>query len=115
MIEPYFSNENITLYKGDCLEILPTLDIKFDMCLTDPPYGTTQNKWDNTIPFDPMWNELNRLVKENGAVVLFGQDKFTAIMMLSNIQNHRYNLIWKKGERGSGFINSNRMPLRNHK
>lgn len=110
----YYQNDLVTLYKGDCLEIMPQLDIKFDACITDLPYGTTQNKWDIIIPFDKMWEELNRLIKENGVICLFGQNKFSAKLMLSNEKNHKYNLIWKKGERTSGFLNANKMPLRNH-
>ena len=113
-IIPYGTVNNVTLYCGDCLEIMSQLDIKFDCCITDPPYQTTHNAWDSVIPFEPMWNQLNRLVKESGAVILFGQDKFSAKLMLSNETNHRYNLIWKKGERTSGFLNAKKMPLRNH-
>ena len=113
-ITPYYQNNLITLYKGDCLEIMPELNIKFDACITDLPYGTTQNKWDQIIPFEDMWKELDRLIKENGVICLFGQDKFSAKLMLSNEKNHKYNLIWKKGERTSGFLNVKRMPLRNH-
>ena len=83
-ITPYYQNDLITLYKGDCLEIMPELNIKFDACITDLPYGTTQNKWDQIIPFEDMWKELDRLIKENGVICLFGQDKFSAKLMLSN-------------------------------
>ena len=113
-MNPIYENDWIKLYQGDCLEIMPQLDITFDVCITDLPYGTTQNQWDNIIPFEQMWKELNRLVKETGAIILFGQDKFTAKLILSNEQNHRYNLIWKKGNRPSGFLNANRQPLRIH-
>ena len=114
MLKEFYKNDLITLYQGNCLEIMPQLNITFDACITDPPYQTTHNSWDALIPFEFMWNELNRLIKENGAIILFGQDKFSAKLMLSNEQNHRYNLIWKKGERTSGFLNAKRMPLRNH-
>ena len=114
MIAPYYKNNLITLFYGDCLQILPQLNITFDCCITDPPYNATHNKWDNLISFDKMWQNLNNLIKENGAVILFGQDKFSAKLMLSNEKFHRYNLIWKKGERTSGFLNAKRMPLRNH-
>ena len=114
MLKEFYKNDLITLYQGNCLEIMPQLNITFDACITDHPYQTTHNSWDALIPFEFMWNELNRLIKENGAIILFGQDKFSAKLMLSNEQNHRYNLIWKKGERTSGFLNAKRMPLRNH-
>ena len=115
-MEKYYSTTagDIILYKGDCLETMPELDIKFDCCITDLPYGTTQNKWDSIIPFEQMWKELYVLIKENGAICMFGQDKFSAKLMLSNEKNHRYNLIWKKGKRTSGFLNAKKMPLRNH-
>ena len=113
-IIPYGRVNNVTLYCGDCLEIMQRLDMIFDCCIADPPYQTTHNVWDSVIPFEPMWNQLNRLVKESGAVIIFGQDKFSAKLMLSNETNHRYNLIWKKGERTSGFLNAKKMPLRNH-
>jgi site-specific DNA-methyltransferase (adenine-specific) len=111
---PYYKNDLITLYQGDCLEIMPQLDMTFDCCITDLPYGVTKNKWDSLIPFEQMWNELNKLVKNSGAMIFFGQDKFSAKLMLSNEKYHRYNLIWKKGNRASGFLNSKRQPLRNH-
>ena len=85
-----------------------------DMILCDLPYGVTaKNKWDNVIPFEPLWREYTRIIKEHGAIVLFGQDKFTAECMLSNKKMHRYNLIWDK-VLTSGFLNANRMPLREH-
>ena len=114
MVEPLYQNKLVTLYKGNCIEIMPELKEKFDACITDPPYGTTACKWDSVIPFEPMWKNLENLVKNEGAIVLFGQDKFSAKLMLSNEKYHRYNLIWKKGERSSGFLNAKKCPLRNH-
>ena len=84
-----------------------------DMIFSDLPYGKTKNKWDSIIPLDLLWKQYNRIIKPNGAIVLFGQDKFTAKMMLSNENMHRYNLIWDK-VLSSGFLNANKMPLRNH-
>lgn len=104
----------IELMQGDCLELMKKIpDGSVDMILTDPPYGVTRNKIDVPIPFDKLWEQYNRITKDNAAIVLFGQDKFTAECMLSNRRNHRYNLIWKKGL-VSGFLNANRMPLREH-
>lgn len=114
MKEPYYKNDWVELYCGDCLGVLPELNMTFDACIVDLPYNVTKNKWDVMIPFEPMWNELNRLIKDNGAMIFFAQDKFTAKLMLSNEQYHRYNLIWKKGNRSSGFLNAKRQPLRNH-
>jgi len=103
------------IYFGDCLDIMNDIDDKsIDMILCDLPYGKTKNKWDSIIDLDKLWKHYKRIIKNNGAIVLFGQDKFTAKVMLSNEKMHRYNLIWKKGERISGFLNANRQPLRNH-
>lgn len=103
------------LVHGDCLEEMKNIqDKSVDMVLCDLPYGvTTKNKWDVIIPFDLLWNNYNRIIKDNGAIVLFGQDKFTAKLMLSNEKNHRYNWIWDK-VLPSGFLNANRMPLKEH-
>ena len=77
-------------------------------------YGVTaKNKWDTIIPFEPLWQQYKRISKDNTAIILFGQDKFTAKCMLSNEKMHRYNLIWKK-VLPTGFLNANRMPLREH-
>ena len=104
----------INLYNDDCLKILPRIpDKSIDLILTDPPYGTTACKWDSIIPFDPMWKELKRIIKDNGCIALFGQDKFTANLIFSNIKEHKYNLIWNK-YLTSGYLNANKMPLRSH-
>ena len=94
-------------------------DGSVDMILCDLPYGILnkaggKNKWDTVIPFDDLWVNYRRLIKSNGAIILFGQGMFTANLMKSNEKMWRYNLIWKKGERTSGFLNANRMPMRNH-
>lgn len=103
------------LYHGDCLEVMKNIEDKsVDMILCDLPYGvTSKNKWDTIIPYEPLWKEYKRIIKDNGAIILFGQDKFTARTMLSNEKMHRYNLIWNK-VLTSGFLNANRMPLREH-
>lgn len=92
-------------------------DIKsesIDMIFCDLPYEkTTNNKWDIMIPSELLWEQYERIIKPNGAILLFGQDKFTAKMMLSNEKLHRYNIIWKKTT-PTGFLNSKRMPLRTH-
>lgn len=113
MIESYIK-------QGDCLKLMNELpDKSIDMILCDLPYGVLNKgnanaKWDSVIPFDALWASYNRIIKDNGAIVLFGSGLFTADLMLSNRKMWRYNLIWKKGERVSGFLNANRMPLRNH-
>lgn len=113
MITPYFKNDNVTLYKGDCLEIMPELDIEFDACITDPPYGTTACKWDSVIPFENMWKELERLVKKEGAICLFGSEPFSSLLRCSNIKMFKYDWIWDK-KTGLGFLDSKFRPLKSH-
>ena len=104
----------IKLIHGDCLKKLKDIETQsIDLILTDPPYGTTQCKWDSIIPFEPLWKELKRIIKDNGCIALFAQDKFTANLIYSNIKEHKYNLIWNK-YLTSGYLNANRMPLRVH-
>lgn len=101
---------------GDCLIEMPKLikrGIKVDMILCDLPYGVTKNKWDCPIPLDKLWLNYNQLIKDNGAIVLFGQDKFSAQLMLSNEKHHRYNLIWQKTS-PTGHLNAKKMPMRSH-
>ena len=85
------------LYKGDCLEVMKTIqDKSIDAIITDPPYGTTACKWDSVIDFKLMWEQLNRIIKPNGAIVLFGSEPFSSALRMSNIKNYRYDLIWNK-------------------
>lgn len=108
------SETTVQLYKGDCLELMKQIpDKSIDMILCDLPYSKTKNTWDSTIPLDELWKNYNRIIKDNGAIILFGQDKFTAEVMFSNKKFHRYNLIWNK-VLTSGFLNANKMPLREH-
>lgn len=103
------------IYNIDCLTGMAQIaDKSIDMIFVDLPYGVTaHNKWDSVIPFEPMWEQFERIIKDDGAILLFGQDKFSAKLMLSNEKLHRYNIIWKKTT-PTGFLNANRMPLRNH-
>lgn len=95
-MNPIYENEWVKLYQGDCLEIMPQLDMKFDCCITDLPYGTTHNKWDSIVPFEPMWKELKRLVKDNGAICLFGSEPFSSALRMSNIPMFKYDWTWDK-------------------
>ena len=91
--------EKIELLQGDCLKIMDKLieqDIKCDAIITDPPYGTTACKWDSVIPFPEMWARLNKLIKPNGAIVLFGSEPFISALRMSNIKNYKYDWIWNK-------------------
>jgi site-specific DNA-methyltransferase (adenine-specific) len=104
----------IDLRQGDCLDIMKSLpDGCIDAIITDPPYGTTACKWDSVIPFEPMWAELKRIIKPNGAIVLFGQEPFSSYLRLSNIKLYRYDWIWKKNTCG-GFATAKKMPLKKH-
>ena len=100
------------LLHGDCLELLYNIpDKSIDMILTDPPYGITACKWDSVIPFAPMWEQLNRIIKDNGAIVLFGSEPFSSALRMSNIKNYKYDWVWDK-KLATGFINAKRQPLR---
>ena len=104
----------VNLMKGDCLEMMKSIpDGSVDLILTDPPYGTTQCKWDSVIPFEPMWAELKRVIKPNGAIVLFGAEPFSSLLRCSNIKDFKYDWVWEKSK-ATGFLNSKRQPLRAH-
>ena len=90
---------DIQLYQGDCLEVMDKLieqGVKVDAIITDPPYGTTACKWDSVIPFDEMWERLNKLIKDNGAIVLFGSEPFTSNLVCSNLKGFKYRWDWNK-------------------
>ncbi len=102
------------LILGDCLEIMKTIPSNsIDMILADLPYGLTKNKDDITIPFDPLWKQYKRIIKKNGAILLFSQGMFYIDLVCSNKKMFRYDIIWDK-KLTSGFLNANRMPLRVH-
>lgn len=107
-----YKDDNIWLMKGDCLERMKEIpDGSVDLILTDPPYGTTQCKWDSVIPFDEMWVSVNLLTKDNTQVVLFGSEPFSSYLRISNIQNYKYDWYWIKS-RKNGFVHQKGMPLR---
>jgi DNA modification methylase len=100
------------LYNGDCLEVMKSIPNKsIDAIITDPPYGITACKWDSVIPFEPMWTQLNRIIKDNGAIVLFGSEPFSSALRMSNIQNYKYDWTWNK-IKASNHLNSRKQPLR---
>lgn len=102
------------LIHGDCLERMGDIpDKSIDMILCDMPYGTTRNKWDVVLPLDRLWFIYKRIIKDNGAVVLFSQEPFTSTLINSQPELFRYELIWHKTQ-ATGFLNANRMPLRAH-
>jgi site-specific DNA-methyltransferase (adenine-specific) len=112
-----FENTQIdkaSLLFGDCFDILPFIsDHSIDMICCDLPYGATQNKDDVVLPFDKLWEQYERIIKDDGAIVLFGQGLFFVDLINSNRKLFRYDLVWDK-KLVSGFLNSNRMPLRSH-
>ena len=99
------------IYNEDCLVGMQNIpDKSVDCIICDPPYGTTQCKWDSVIPFDKMWEQLNRIIKPNGVIILFSGEPFTSTLICSNIKNFKYRLNWNKMQ-GSGFLNSKKRPL----
>ena len=104
----------IELKKGDCLELMKNIpDGSIDMILCDLPYGTTVCNWDNVIPFEPLWEQYKRIIKPNGAVVLFGSEPFSSKLRLSNLKWFKYDWIWKHG-RCSNFAQAPYMALKEH-
>ena len=104
----------IDLYNGDCLTVMDELineGVVVDAIITDPPYGTTACKWDSIIPFDEMWLRLNKLIKPNGAIVLFGSEPFSSALRMSNIRNYKYDWVWEKSK-ATNFLNAKKQPLR---
>ena len=104
----------VTLYKGDCLEEMKKIpDGSVDMILCDLPYGTTACKWDSVIPFEPLWERYKRIIKVNGAIVLFAQTPFDKVLGCSNINMLRYEWIWKKHQ-GTNPMMANKAPMKCH-
>ena len=111
-MKPYYQDDSVTLYHGDCLELMKDIPSKsVDMILCDLPYGTTACKWDTVIPFEPLWEQYKRIIKDNGAIVLFGGQPFTSLLICSNISLYRYNWVWNK-KKAANFIFSNKQPLK---
>ena len=104
----------INLKCGDCLELMKEIpDNSIDMILCDLPYGITACKWDNIIPFEPLWKQYKRIIKDNGAIVLFGSEPFSSQLRLSNLKMYKYDWIWEKN-RPTGFFNAKKMPMKYH-
>tara|TARA_R110002073_G_scaffold461_3_gene4038 strand:- start:1449 stop:2438 length:990 start_codon:yes stop_codon:yes gene_type:complete len=111
-INSEINEANYKLINGDCLiEMKNIKDKSIDMILCDLPYGMTKNSWDVIIPFDKLWSEYNRIIKDNGAIVLFGSQPFTSLMITSNMKMFRYCLVWEKNK-FSDFLNSKRKPMK---
>lgn len=108
-----------TIINEDCLVAMRDIpDGSIDMICCDLPYGVLHRgnphaQWDRMIPFEPLWEQYERIIKKNGAIILFGHGVFTAKCILSNERLFRYSLVWDK-RRVTGFLNANRMPMRCH-
>lgn len=99
---------------GDCLEVMKDIpDKSIDMILCDLPYGTTQNKWDSIIPLDKLWEQYERIIKPNGAIVLTAQSPFDKVLGCSNLKLLKYEWIWMKSKK-TGHLNAKKMPLKKH-
>jgi DNA modification methylase len=106
--------DDVTLYQGDCLEIMPALEAgSVDAIITDLPYGTTACAWDSVIPFEPMWEQVERILKPVGAFVTTASQPFTSKVIMSNLARFRYGWVWKKTRR-TRFLDANRRPLLEH-
>ena len=104
----------IDLRLGDFLEVMKTIeDNSIDMIFCDLPYGTTACKWDNVIPFEPLWEQYNRIIKDNGAILLFGREPFSSYLRTSNVKMYRYDWIWEKSK-ATNFLFAKQMPLIAH-
>lgn len=102
------------IYLGDCLDLMPQIqDQSIDMILCDLPYGTTRNHWDSIIPLDKLWAQYNRIIKDDGAIVLFSQQPFTSMLVMSNPKMFKYEWIWEK-DSGTGHLNSKFAPMKIH-
>lgn len=104
----------IDLRLGDCLEVMKDIPSKsIDTIICDLPYGTTACKWDSVIPFEPLWEQYRRVIKDDGAIVLFGSQPFTSVLVNSNIKMFKYEWIWEK-DGGSNFATVKYMPMKEH-
>lgn len=102
------------IWQGDCLELMKNIpDGSIDAVITDPPYGTTACKWDTVIPFEPMWGQLKRVIKKNGAIVLFGSQPFTSALVMSNPKMFKYEWVWLKNV-PTGLAQAKYSPMKYH-
>lgn len=118
MIKDFYISEdkNIKIYNGDCLEVMDKLielGVKVDAIITDPPYGTTACSWDEIIPFDTMWERLNKLSVENTPIVLFGSEPFSSQLRISNLKMYKYDFTWIKTKAGN-FALARKNPMKLH-
>jgi len=106
--------DRIDLMCGDCLDLMSEIpDGSVDMVMTDPPYGTTACRWDSVIPFEPMWEQLKRITKPNGAIVLTASQPFTSALVMSNVAGFAHEWVWNK-RFAANFVQAKRQPLKDH-
>lgn len=111
---PYYEREGVTIYNGDCLEVMPSLEPQsVDCIIADMPYGTTECAWDAIIPLAPMWEQVKRVIKPLGAIVLFASQPFTTVLIASNMEQFKYTWVWKKSL-GANFMNAKNRPIPIH-
>ena len=102
------------IINADCLEIMKQIsDKSIDMILADLPYGTTACSWDTIIPFEPLWEQYKRIIKDNGAIVLTSSQPFTSALVMSNVKMFKYEWIWEK-HKATNFMNGNTQPMKIH-
>lgn len=112
MTRDLVTQQKTTLIQGDCIDVMKKIENNsIDLILCDLPYGVTKNKWDVVIPFDKLWAEYNRIIKSNGAIILFGSQPFTTLLISSNMKYFRYSLVWEKNK-FSDFLNAKRKPMK---
>ena len=106
--------KKVKLRKGDCIELMKDIpDGSIDMILCDLPYGTTACKWDTVIPFEPLWEQYNRIIKDNGAICLFGSEPFSTMLRYSNLKMYKYDWVWNKKKAGNIFL-AKYQPMKIH-
>jgi site-specific DNA-methyltransferase (adenine-specific) len=117
-LPPHYCKTDVmrsVLVHSDCFDVFPYIaDKSVNLILCDLPYGTTACKWDSVLPFDKLWSEYERIITDNGAIVLTASQPFTSALVMSNPKMFRYELIWDKVNRYTGYANANKMPLRKH-
>lgn len=102
------------IYNGDCLDLMKEIpDQLINTIIVDPPYSVSACVWDILIPFDKLWEQFNRIIKPNGAMVIFGQEPFSSALRMSNLKNWKYDYIWKKSK-GCNFVHAKNMPIKFH-
>ena len=106
--------KDITLYKADCLEVMPLLpESSIDLVLCDPPFGITASQWDKIIPFSKMWEEIRRVRKDNAPTALFGSEPFSSLLRCGNLAEFKYDWVWEKSK-ASNFLLAKKQPLKAH-